>query len=105
MNNPDNVFGDIITRPQEPIFKRTPANTIEPQTGASTCALGSQIWTKYIGVFTIKAAVIIKNKRDLLLTDSEYIKTGSLIIYNNKGSLVIIVYNNKYCPAINFSGW
>ncbi len=33
---------------------------MEPNTGASTCALGSQMWTPNIGSFTAKA--IIKQK-------------------------------------------
>jgi len=32
-----------------------PARIIDPPTGASTCALGSHWWTKYIGNFTKKA--------------------------------------------------
>lgn len=45
--------------PKLPNFKRTPARTMEPATGASTCALGSQRWVKNMGVFTRKAAIKI----------------------------------------------
>lgn len=45
--------------PYLPSFKRTPASTIDPATGASTWALGSQRWVKYKGVFTRKAPIVI----------------------------------------------
>jgi len=34
------------------------ARTIDPATGASTWALGSQRWTVYMGIFTKKATII-----------------------------------------------
>lgn len=51
----------LISRkiPYPPNFRRTPARIIEPDTGASTCALGSQRWTMYIGNFTKKARTLI----------------------------------------------
>ena len=33
------------SRPYPPSLRRTPASTIDPDTGASTWALGSQRWT------------------------------------------------------------
>lgn len=38
-----------------------PARIIEPATGASTCALGSQRWVEYKGIFTIKAVIDISH--------------------------------------------
>ena len=58
---------DILTRrkiPYPPNFNKTPAKTIEPETGASTCALGSHKCTKYIGNFTKNARILI-NQRNL----------------------------------------
>merc|ERR1719419_1467863 len=34
-----------------------PANAILAATGASTCALGSHMWTRYKGLFTMKPKV------------------------------------------------
>ena len=45
-------------RPYPPNFSRTAARIIDPATGASTCALGSQRWTVYIGSFTKNAIII-----------------------------------------------
>jgi len=42
--------------PKAPNFKRIAARIIDPAKGASTWALGSQIWKKYIGSFTINAS-------------------------------------------------
>lgn len=41
--------------PYPPSFSSTAARTIEPATGASTCAFGNQRWTPYNGIFTRKA--------------------------------------------------
>jgi len=65
----------ILTRrkiPYPPNFKRTPARIIEPDTGASTCALGSQRWTIYIGNFTKKARTLI-SQRNLGVSSLEII--------------------------------
>jgi hypothetical protein len=43
------------TMPYPPSFNKIPASTIEPDTGASTWALGSQKWTQNIGNLTRKA--------------------------------------------------
>ena len=55
----------LISRiiPQPPSFNKTPAKIIEPETGASTWALGNQRWTKYIGNFTRKANTVIVHKK------------------------------------------
>ena len=42
--------------PNLPNFSRIAAKIIEPNTGASTWALGSHKWTPYIGNLTTKAA-------------------------------------------------
>lgn len=42
-------------KPYPPSLSRTAASTIEPATGASTWALGSQRWTPYRGILTRKA--------------------------------------------------
>jgi hypothetical protein len=52
-------FDAIRSSPYLPSFNKTPAKTIEPATGASTCALGSQRWERYRGVFTKKAPIVI----------------------------------------------
>lgn len=37
-------------KPYPPNFKTTPANNIDPATGASTWAFGSHKWNGYIGI-------------------------------------------------------
>lgn len=46
------ILGKIRINPYPPSFNKTPAKIIEPATGASTCALGNQKWTRNIGNFT-----------------------------------------------------
>ena len=56
--------GQNKMNPNLPSFKRTPANTIEPEMGASTWAFGSQTCTRYIGVLTINPSVInVQNQK------------------------------------------
>jgi len=51
--------------PKPPSLRRTPARIMEPATGASTWALGSQRWTEYMGNFTKKAPnAVMKIKLD-----------------------------------------
>jgi len=50
-----NILIRII--PYPPNLRRTPARIMEPPTGASTWALGSQWWTKNIGNFTKNAPI------------------------------------------------
>jgi hypothetical protein len=52
--------------PYPPSFNKIPAKIIEPDTGASTWALGSHRCTKYIGNFTIKANLPITNRNGLI---------------------------------------
>jgi len=47
--------GLIRIIPYPPSFNNTPAKTIDPMTGASTCALGNHKCTEYIGNLTKKA--------------------------------------------------
>lgn len=56
-------------RPYPPNFNRIPARIIDPPTGASTWALGSHWWTKYIGNFTRKAITEKILKSGILLTN------------------------------------
>merc|ERR1712060_206655 len=51
-------------RPYPPSFNKIPAKIIEPETGASTCALGNHKWKKKIGNFTKNARILI-NQRNL----------------------------------------
>ena len=50
-------FRIVVIRimPQPPSFSSTAASTIEPAIGASTWAFGSQRWSPYRGIFTMKA--------------------------------------------------
>lgn len=45
----------IFISPYPPSFRRMPANTMDPETGASTWAFGSHKWTSQHGSFTKKA--------------------------------------------------
>lgn len=57
------VWGqNILVRraPYTPSFSKTLARIIEPATGASTCALGSQRWRGYIGILIRKAAMRVR---------------------------------------------
>jgi len=45
--------------PYPPNFNKIPASNIEPETGASTWALGNQLWTKKAGNLTKKAVIPI----------------------------------------------
>ena len=50
-------FRSIVIRSMTypPSFSRTAARTMEPAMGASTWASGSQMWSPYSGIFTMKA--------------------------------------------------
>ena len=52
--------------PYPPSFNIIPANSIEPDTGASTCALGNQEWTKNIGNLTKNVKNIINLNKFIL---------------------------------------
>jgi ABC-type phosphate transport system permease subunit len=53
---------DIRINPYVPSLSRTPARIIEPATGASTWALGSQRWRENMGIFTRKAKIKINHQ-------------------------------------------
>ena len=90
-----------MRRPKEPNLRRMPAKTIEPPTGASTCALGSHVCSRYMGVLTTNLTVTSNVNR------TEPMKEGSLTqtIYNSRGRLLITVYKSNESEACNFSGW
>lgn len=52
--------------PKVPILSKMAAKIIDPKTGASTCALGSHIWVKYIGVLTKNAVIKVMVKKKQL---------------------------------------
>ncbi len=55
----------IRIMPYPPSFSRIAARTIEPAIGASTWALGSQRWSPYNGIFTMKAIMHANHKKTL----------------------------------------
>lgn len=63
----------IRIMPYPPSFSNTAASTIDPATGASTCALGSQRWTPYSGIFTRKAT---KQPAHQILCPQESTRSG-----------------------------
>jgi len=48
--------------PIPPNLSKIPARIIEPNTGASTWAIGNQRWREYRGSFTINASSIIMER-------------------------------------------
>ena len=84
--------------PYPPNFKRIPAKIIDPETGASTWALGSHKWTRNIGNFTrnaINIDILYSQKFliDLFTITKEYRNIfcdppilTKLIIINSKGN-------------------
>jgi len=52
--------------PKVPILSKIAAKIIDPNTGASTWALGNHIWVRYIGVLTKKASIRVKVKIKLV---------------------------------------
>lgn len=111
-----NINGvDIRRRPYLPSFRRIPANTIEPATGASTWAFGSQRCTEYKGIFTRKAVIVINHHIDIKVSrDGGVIKVMVIfivmlalyiiIILAKRGKDAATVYNIKYEPACRRSG-
>ena len=51
--------GIIKNHPKPPILRRRPAKIMEPETGASTWALGSHKCTLYIGNLTINEEIVM----------------------------------------------
>lgn len=91
------------------------ARTIEPAIGASTCAFGSHRWVVNIGNFTSIPRIIMVQKIDVSICDGIDKSVDAIIIdfeYDftiikviNIGKEAVIVYNIKYIPACNRSGW
>lgn len=87
--------------PYPPNFRRTPARIIDPATGASTWALGSQRWVKNIGNFTKKAIVMDNHHKwvnglvqlisKLVSINSELLKLNSISKPLIKGRDAVIV--------------
>ena len=52
-NQPTGKSGKLIRKkPYPPSFNRIPANKIDPDKGASTCAWGSHMWNGTTGILT-----------------------------------------------------
>jgi len=97
------------TQPIVPSFNNKEASTIEPETGASTCALGNQRWRKNKGVFAIKTMVKprVLNKDNGPLQIWRAPKIGILKnkIKNKRGKEKRNMYNTRYKTDGIFSGW
>lgn len=108
----------VIARasPYPPSFSNTAAKIIEPATGASTCALGSQRWTVNMGNFTKNAIIINIHRIGWSFINVE--NCSGIVIFNklNEFHLIFIimsrsgrdaetVYNIKYILAWIRSGW
>lgn len=52
----------VLYRTQPPSFSKIAAKTIDPTTGASTCALGSHEWTPYSGILMRNAIILASHK-------------------------------------------
>ena len=83
--------GDSRISPYPPNFNKIPASTMEPETGASTCAFGSHRWKKYIGNFTKKAKITIKScnqeiklKMEVFTKDKKGKKSENPCLISNK---------------------
>jgi len=108
---------EVRSMPYLPNFKRIAARTIEPATGASTCALGSQRWVVNKGIFTMKAEIVINHHSGinlLFVTGGFHImieKDRWLLVWYihisliSSGKEAVIVYIIRYIPAWSRSGW
>ena len=61
--SPVDNLGENRNMPYPPSFKSTPAKIMDPETGASTWALGSHMWTPNTGNFTKNANTPEKKRR------------------------------------------
>ena len=87
---------------------------MEPETGASTWALGSHKWTEYKGVFT-RNGKMVKNHHKVMyflgvIQFGKVVKRCPFIFIirrreNNSGREVKIIYIIRYVPAWRRSGW
>lgn len=89
--------------PIPPSFRRIPANSIDPYTGASTWAFGNHRWIRYIGIFT-KNPPMKKRPIKLIrlesvpifeMLENHWIKYNSFIIFNLKVKMIIIIKGNE----------
>lgn len=86
--------------PYPPSFNIIPANIIDPPTGASTCALGSQRWAPKIGSLVRKAKLSASHsagcnvKGDVISVGRWRVRVSSdsHIREISKGILAVIVY-------------
>lgn len=96
--------------PKLPSFKRTPARTMEPATGASTWALGNQRCVKNIGVLTRKAAIKIIHHMLAIVEKDINCQKGKIsvkcplvlkifISESKRGSDAVTVYKMRYILA------
>ena len=75
----DEKIGKMRNKPYPPSLSRIPASTMDPDTGASTWALGSHRCTINIGSFT-KKAIILQRYHTLFVVDiSDNFSTRSII--------------------------
>jgi hypothetical protein len=58
--------------PYPPSFRRIPAKIIDPATGASTWAFGSQRWEIYRGIFTRKARHIKRLAANIIIESAKF---------------------------------
>lgn len=98
--------------PYLPNLRRILARIIDPATGASTWALGSHRCIVYIGILIRKASVIATAMNVETFDSMGWQKNMSekdwryfIMIQARSGKDAVIVYNIKYIPASNRSGW
>lgn len=80
--------------PYPPSFKRIAARIMDPSSGASTWALGSHKWIKYIGILMRKASIINITIEHFIIIIMDNVKDIFIhkIIIINKGREAVIVY-------------
>lgn len=99
---PANITALSRSNPYPPSLSKIPARIIDPDTGASTWALGNHKCVKYIGIFTINAIMKINHKNLLFLANLKFnmcifmkILPPDEYIYSiptSKGNDALIVY-------------
>ena len=72
---------------------------MDPATGASTWALGSQTWTRYIGVLTMKPKVINKPNQKEKVGRKKNRQVDELIKIIKSGNDDRTVYKRRYIDA------
>lgn len=92
-------FGELclnIRRPNPPVLSKTPANIIDPAVDASTCALGSHMWNRSIGVFIRNA----KDKDSSTMWSIMFKGIMAWIEYISRWSKIILVNKSGSDPVI-----